>query len=130
MEGRLCRSRRERVFAGVAGGLGHYLGLDPVIVRLFFVALALVTRGALLLYIVLWIALPEAPADAMDYTSARLDPSKRSLLFGGTLIALGLVLLLRELGILWWLDPQRLWPLLLIAAGIALLVDRARSVRW
>lgn len=130
MDRSLCRSRRARIVAGVAGGLGEYLGVDPMLVRLFFVVLALVTRGAFLLYIVLWIALPEAPLGEPAYPAVRLDPQKRSLLFGGALIMLGFLLLLRELGIFRWLDLHRLWPLLLIAAGVALLVDRARSVRW
>jgi phage shock protein PspC (stress-responsive transcriptional regulator) len=34
---RLYRSARDRVIAGVCGGLGHSMGIDPTIVRLFFV---------------------------------------------------------------------------------------------
>mgnify|MGYP000556079925 CR=1 FL=1 len=38
---RLYRSRSDRMIAGVAGGLGEYLNMDPTIVRLLFVVFAL-----------------------------------------------------------------------------------------
>jgi phage shock protein C len=134
MERRLYRSRRHRIVAGVAGGLGQYLGIDPVYVRLFFIVLALATGWGVLLYLILCIVVPETKAlddeaeAAGDYR--RLDARERNLLFGGTLIALGLLLLARELGLFWWLGLQRFWPLLLIAAGIVLLFNRTRGVRW
>ena len=135
MERRVYRSRRERVVAGVAGGLGEYLGLDPVVVRLFFILFALATGWGVLLYAVLWILLPVAPrledggeaGASIELSYRRLDAHQRSLLLGGTLIALGLIFLARELGLWWWLDLHRLWPLLLILAGVALLLDRTRS---
>ena len=46
---------------GVAGGLGKYLGLDPTIVRLIFVALQLAFPGTLLAYIILLLVVPEEP---------------------------------------------------------------------
>lgn len=58
---RLTR-RRDGEIAGVAGGLADYLGIDPVIVRVAFVVLAITGGFGLLLYIVLWIATPEADA--------------------------------------------------------------------
>ena len=54
---RLMRSRSDKVIAGVAGGIGQYLAIDPVLVRLAFVALAFTGVG-LLLYPVLWIIMP------------------------------------------------------------------------
>lgn len=130
MERRLQRSRRQRIVAGVAGGLGQYLSVDPLLVRLLFVVLTLTTGWGFVLYIVLWIALPEASAEMEVGQGYRgLDARERTLLFGGGLIVVGLVLLAQELGILWWLRWQRLWPLVLIAAGVALLVDRARGER-
>ncbi len=141
MERRLYRSRKERMVAGVAGGLGPYLGIDPVFVRLFFILLALTSAGwGLMLYVLLWVVLPEeAPGlDVIDPLTGqpaagvryrRLDARERGLLLGGTLVALGLVFLARELGLWWWMGLHRLWPLLLIAAGVVLLIDRTRSPR-
>ncbi len=58
---RLYRSRRNRMIAGVCGGLGAYLGLDPVLFRLGFVALSLMSGLGLLLYLAAWALIPEEP---------------------------------------------------------------------
>ena len=55
---RLYRSATDKVVAGVCGGLASYFKIDPVIVRLAFVVFALVGGASVLLYIVLWIAVP------------------------------------------------------------------------
>ncbi len=61
MEKKLFRSRRARVFGGVAGGLGTYFGLDPILVRVIFVIVTLMHGLGLLAYIILWIVIPEEP---------------------------------------------------------------------
>lgn len=60
---RLVRSRSDRMIAGVAGGIGHYLNIDPVLVRLAFVALVFSGIG-LPAYAILWLLMPEEPAGA------------------------------------------------------------------
>lgn len=62
MQPRLMRSRTEVVIAGVCGGLGEYFGVDPVIVRLIFVLVALTTGIGVLAYPILWMIMPRAPA--------------------------------------------------------------------
>jgi phage shock protein C len=62
MQTRLTRSRDEKIVAGVLGGVGEYLGVDPVIVRLIFVVLVLTTGVAIVAYPVLWVIMPQAPA--------------------------------------------------------------------
>ncbi|HEV8635540.1 MAG TPA: PspC domain-containing protein, partial [Chloroflexota bacterium] len=59
----LHRSRRDRVVAGVCGGLGEYFGIDPTVVRLAFVAVALAGGASVLAYIILALLLPEATGD-------------------------------------------------------------------
>ena len=61
MNKRLYRSRTDRQLAGVCRGLGEYFGVDPTIVRLIFVVLALAGGPGLLLYIILALVIPEAP---------------------------------------------------------------------
>lgn len=56
---RMTRSRDERMLTGVAGGIAHYLGADPTLVRLAFVALALTGVG-MLAYPLLWLMMPDA----------------------------------------------------------------------
>jgi len=55
----LYRSRDDRMLAGVCGGIGEYFALDPTLVRLVFVLLAVFTGIGVLAYIVLWIVVPE-----------------------------------------------------------------------
>ncbi len=56
---RLMRSTRERMWAGVAGGMGEYFEIDPSLVRLLWVAATVVSGGlAVAVYILLWIILP------------------------------------------------------------------------
>jgi phage shock protein PspC (stress-responsive transcriptional regulator) len=59
---RLYRSITDRKLAGVAGGIGEYFVLDPLLIRLVFVILTLAGGGGVLIYIVLWIVTPERPA--------------------------------------------------------------------
>jgi len=56
---RLMRSTHERMWAGVAGGMAEYFDLDPALVRLLWVAAAIVSGGlAVPVYIMAWIILP------------------------------------------------------------------------
>lgn len=61
-ETKLYRSFHGRVIGGVAGGLADFFGMDPTIVRLIFVLIAFFGGGGVLLYIILWIVLPEKNA--------------------------------------------------------------------
>lgn len=56
---RLHRSRRDRMVAGVAGGLADYFDVDPTLVRIGFVVLTLVGGLAVPLYIAGWLLIPE-----------------------------------------------------------------------
>jgi phage shock protein C len=65
MNRRLYRSRRDSMLGGVAGGVADYFDMDPSIVRVGWAVLALVTGGIfLVLYIVMWIVVPEGPSAA------------------------------------------------------------------
>ncbi len=56
---RLTRSSHERMWAGVCGGLAEYFDIDPALMRLLWVAAAVVTGGlAIPLYLLAWIILP------------------------------------------------------------------------
>jgi phage shock protein PspC (stress-responsive transcriptional regulator) len=60
----LRRSRRNRMIAGVCGGLAEWLGWDPTLVRVLYVvgSILSVAFPGLLVYAVLWLVMPEAPA--------------------------------------------------------------------
>ncbi len=150
MVSRLFRPRTERMIAGVCSGLGLYFGLDPVIIRLLFVVLALTTGLTLILYPILWVVMPSAPAGQPLPLDARFDPQtgaplppeytttgqtirlpsgtepppvaarKRVLAF--VLVGVGGLLLLGKLGELIGIDLAEVAiPLLLVGLGIHLL---------
>lgn len=59
----LVRSRRNRMIAGVCGGLAEWLGWDPTIVRILYVFVSIVSIAfpGTLAYIILWVIMPSAP---------------------------------------------------------------------
>ena len=60
MERKLYRSRSERMIWGVCGGLANYFDMDPTIVRIIFVLLALANGAGILIYIIMTIVVPLA----------------------------------------------------------------------
>ena len=55
----LYRTETNQVIAGVAGGLGEYFEIDPVLIRVLFILLTVMGGSGILLYILLWLVLPE-----------------------------------------------------------------------
>lgn len=53
------RSMDNKVIAGVCGGLGEYLNIDPIILRLLFVLAFLFALSGGLIYIISWIIIPD-----------------------------------------------------------------------
>jgi phage shock protein C len=150
MTTKLYRSQTNKVVAGVCGGLGEYLNLDATLVRLFFVLLGIAGGGlAIPAYVILWVVLPypdagdagapdtvrtgaeEISARARtlgdDFRGAMQGQNRQAGLYiGGGLVLLGLIFLADNLNIWWlrWFNLDMLWPLLLIAAGAALIWRR------
>lgn len=59
---KLYRSKKDRMLAGVCGGIAEYFGIDPVLVRI--IAVILLLPGGLpglLPYLILWVVVPEEP---------------------------------------------------------------------
>ncbi len=61
MNKRLYRSRNQAMLGGVCGGIAEYANLDPTIVRLIFVLLALLGGHGILVYLILWLVIPIEP---------------------------------------------------------------------
>lgn len=138
----LYRSRTDRVIGGVAGGIARSLNTDPAIVRLIFALMIIVGGGGLLLYVILWIALPEEPMGffqqgtdgeagvsgepntAQPSPMAPVIPPRRN---SGALIA-GLVMII--IGIVFLADRflpnihlrfHDFWPIIIVIAGLAII---------
>lgn len=130
---RLYRSNTNKVFAGVAGGLAEFLGTDPVLIRVLFVLAAIFGGGGLLIYIILWIAVPEKPfyypnmeepkKESDQGNPPRGEPFKKKnsegLIAGLILIAVGILFLIHRL--VPHIGFKDLWPIALIIIGIILL---------
>lgn len=57
---RLFRSKTNRKIAGVCGGLGEFFDIDPIFFRAIFLVSAFFGGLGLIIYIVLWILMPES----------------------------------------------------------------------
>src|SRR3954447_6834188 len=55
---RLTRSSSDRVIAGVAGGLGRYFSIDPVVVRIAFIVGSFFGGAGLIAYAAAWLLVP------------------------------------------------------------------------
>jgi phage shock protein PspC (stress-responsive transcriptional regulator) len=60
---KLYRSVNNKMIAGVAAGLGEYLNIDPTLVRLGFIVLALMGGPGLIAYLIMWLVVPQAPVN-------------------------------------------------------------------
>jgi phage shock protein PspC (stress-responsive transcriptional regulator) len=111
---RIRRSRADRKVAGVAGGLGRHLDVDPVILRVAFVVLTFFGGVGLLLYVALWLLLPE---DGSDWAKIKLDRRSRTAALG--IVGVLAVLLLFSNG--WWGDGGLLFVCLVVVLGAVVL---------
>jgi phage shock protein C len=62
---RLYRSRSDRKLAGVCGGLAQFFNLDPTLIRVLFVVLAVLGGSGILIYLAMWIMVPNQPQGGM-----------------------------------------------------------------
>lgn len=111
---RIYRSQDDRVIGGVAGGIASYLGVDPVLIRISFVALAFAVVG-IPMYIIGWVIIPEAPADGEPSSAGRTDDFSGRIIVGTVMVGLGVLLLLDM-----FLPIRRaVWPIALIVIGLS-----------
>jgi len=150
MEKKLTRSEKERMLGGVCGGLAEYFGFDPTLVRLVFVLPALAGGAGILVYIVLWIIMPRrSQTEAREVVGENIEDIKKRLVelqgeakaavtgekaeewkrssglwLGLVLAAIGLLLLLSNLGVFRLWRWAILWPIALILLGLLLVLRR------
>jgi phage shock protein C len=60
---KLYRSTDDRWLAGVCGGLAKYFNIDPTLVRVIFIVLALIGLGGVILYLLFWVFIPPEPTE-------------------------------------------------------------------
>ena len=76
---RLTRSSSDRVLGGVAGGLGRYFDIDPIIFRIGFVVLTIAGGAGVLAYLAAWLLVPDdpIPGEAPVGRNQRADLDRR-----------------------------------------------------
>jgi phage shock protein PspC (stress-responsive transcriptional regulator) len=100
---RLRRSTTDRRIAGVAGGIGRHLDVDPTVIRVLLVVLVFFGGAGLLLYGALWLFVPE---DGRDDAPISTTGETRTVV----LLAVGVLAGLLLLGDTWWLGFGGGWP--------------------
>lgn len=138
MPKRLYRSNSSRMLGGVCGGMGEYFDVDPTVVRVIAVILGLASAGwACIAYIIGWIIIPEELPGAVKAKESA-EPNTQAKVYqasstwtryfpGLALIFFGSLILVRENW--FWFDFHEVWPVMLIAIGLALIFWRSNSVR-
>lgn len=142
---RLYRSIEDRMVGGVCGGLGTYLNIDPIFIRLLFILLLFGSDFGFILYLLLWILIPEegkaygfkdeslgerVKSMGSDIQQAVSQPHPQSgIILGIGLIVIGGFLFMDQLNFTWmrWFDFDILWPILLIAGGFVLLFRKRQE---
>jgi phage shock protein PspC (stress-responsive transcriptional regulator) len=137
------------MIGGVCGGLGEYLNVDPILFRILF-ALALIIGGSgLLVYIILWIVIPERKeipsqtnnlneepmtetGNQTENANMQGEPKKHekndgNLWAGLILITLGGIFLIDRF--VPRIDFGDLWPLILIVVGVILITKSVQQTR-
>ncbi len=139
---RLYRSEKDRMIAGVCGGLGEYFGIDPVLIRLAFVVVTLVGGAGVLAYIVLWIVMPTESSvmktgeDVIKENAEELkvkaetfakeaekiaDSGNAEKIIGLVMVIMGFIFLFGMFGGWVWNFIWKLWPLAIIIPGLLIL---------
>lgn len=123
----LRRRLDNHVIAGVCSGIADYFAIDPILVRLAFIAVTFAGGAGILAYIVLWIVMPPAPRGEPLRPVRTGVTSNGGIWLGALLIVVGGLFLVGNTGILWWWSWSFFWPLALIALGLLLLSRRVRG---
>jgi signal transduction histidine kinase/phage shock protein PspC (stress-responsive transcriptional regulator) len=123
----LRRASSGRIIAGVCAGIGRHFGIDPLVARIAFIALATAGGMGIVLYGLAWLIVPVEGSDATKVERQGRGHGRGSIevAIGIGLIVVSLLLTARALGLLF--SDVIAWPTALVAAGAALLWRQSLS---
>jgi len=148
---RLMRSKKDKIIAGVCGGLGEYFDVDPTILRLVFVILTIWGGVGVIIYIIAFFVMPESGEAKIDKTADKKDDKNKKIKdkvesaamdikknwnekkntirrdewLGIILILLGLVFFFNNF--VPKFDFGKYWPLLIIVIGFVMITGMTRK---
>jgi phage shock protein C len=126
---RFVRSHNDKKVGGVCGAIARDLNVDPTLVRILTVVVAIATGFGFLAYLAAWILAPQAAPHeefARPIMSRGSIPWDRRQLGGAALVGLGGLVLLDRIGL--GVDGNVTFPLLLIGGGVAVLWQRREAL--
>ncbi len=115
----LRRDPKRGIIGGVAAGIGRRLGIDPIIVRVAFVATSVAGGAGLVAYLLGWALMPPEGSDRAPVERIVAQRDTWMVVGGAVCLAVAALLLLRHWGL--WFSDQFVWPVMLVAAGGALI---------
>lgn len=159
MEKKLYRDEYRKKIGGVCAGLAEYFDMDVAIIRALFLLTFIFMGTGLAAYVVLWIVIPkrgvnfynpnvdyrvppEQPYSPFDSSGpvtpgapfGAIPPKKSSstagVIIGCVLIFFGASFLLHELHVFYFWHMAKLWPVILIVVGLAVIVSGQKKEPW
>lgn len=121
----LRRSRTDRVGAGVAGGLGEYFNVDPVLFRVLFAVSAFFGGAGVLGYVIAWAAIPEE--GAVNAPVDRIIAGLRRRRVPIWLVATVGCIALWAVGFSWW-APGPFFPVMIVVILLVAVFGRRGHV--
>lgn len=133
---RLYRSDRDKIIAGICGGISEYFKINILLVRFLFIFFALFGGISIAIYIIIWFFVNKNPLhkkslntpmeDVIDVFLFQKNSSsserKNIILVGIALITLGMVFFIRNT--LDFIEYKYVWPIILIVFGIYLILKK------
>lgn len=138
----LYRDKQRASIGGVCAGLADYFNVDITLVRALFLVALFGFGTGVLLYVILWIVVPEKKVvfnePTVDYTvndageaqpvqenTSKRKKNNESVIGGLVLLTLGVIFLADEF--IPWFEFHKLWPLILIAAGVGVIWNNNKN---
>jgi signal transduction histidine kinase len=113
------RDTERGIVAGVAAGIARRLNIDPIIVRVVFAATSVAGGAGFAVYLLAWALMPSATGGKAPVERIAGQRDTWLVIGGMVCLALSGLLLLRHWGL--WFSDQFVWPVILVAAGAALI---------
>lgn len=143
---KLHRSKIDHIVFGVCGGLGEYFDIDPLIVRIVFVLLAVIDGVGILLYIFLAIVMPKEPEEKTEINKERIQEFAQEIkdntqslaselknkkfledkksIFGAIIVIFGFIFLLERIFAISLIRANLFLPLIIIAIGLYIVLKK------